>query len=99
MTSYAELHKAYNDLYVEVRKYFWGFPAVEALANLEIATYKACPDVDEVRRRFNQFCVYLNEIRQEDEDLDDAVTAFQELLDDTDETFMKLNKVNEVVQQ
>ncbi len=97
MISYATIQHAYNDLYVEVRKYLWEFPAVEALADLELACYQACPDLDNVRRQLSRFKSYARCV-DDDKDLNDAISAFEDILSDADETFVKLTKLNEVVQ-
>lgn len=98
MVSSAELQNAYNNLYIEVRKYFWSYQAVCALADLEIATYKACPDLDEIRHALNTFKIFTREVLPEDEDLEVAFDDFDELLDE-DSTYTILDRVNEVIQQ
>lgn len=98
MINCADLQLAYNYLYSELRKYFWSFEAVEALANLETATYRACPDLSEIKHALTQMKYYAYQTLFEDEDLKDAFESFEELLDSDDTTYMKLNKVNEVIQ-
>lgn len=99
MLNCATLQKAYNDLYKQIRNYMWSFQAVEAIADLEIACYKACPDLDEVRRCLNRLLQYMRDVMNDDPDLEKAVNKFQDTLSDETETYMKLNKVNEVIQQ
>lgn len=97
MISCSEIHNLYNDLYKEIRKYFWTMPAVEALADLEVACYKACPDLVEVKNCVNNLKLYARDVILDDEDLKDAFDAFDEInVDDT--VYVKLDKVNEVVQ-
>lgn len=97
MISYADIQIAYNQLYKEIRKYFWDFPAVEALSNLEVACYKTCQDLPEIRLAFDKLCKFTEDIQIEDEDLDKVVTKFKDLIDSDDTTYVKLNKVNEVI--
>lgn len=99
MISYADIQHAYNKLYAEIRRYMWEFQAVEALADLEIACYKTCQDLPEIRTALSKLELYTHEVQNEDEDLDKAFQKFHEILDDADETYVKLSKVNEVVQQ
>jgi len=97
MISYADIQNSYNKLYKEVRKYLWDFPAVEALADLEIACYRTCQDLPEISQALDKFLLYAHDIQVEDEDLDKAVINFQKLINSDDTTYVKLNKVNEVI--
>lgn len=97
MISYADIQHCYNNLYVEARKYLWDFEAVNALADLEIACYKTCQDIEEVTHALDKFLSYAYDVQIEDEDFAKAVTAFHTLLDDADSTYVKLYKVNEVI--
>lgn len=97
MVSYATIRTAYNDVYAEMRKYIWGFPAVEALADVEVASYETCVDLDNLRSLFYRLRQHTREVEFEDTDLKKALDAFQEIIDNDNEVFVKLNKVNEVV--
>ena len=97
MISNAEVQKAYNDLYVPVRRYFWGLPAIEALADLEIAAYTTCFDVEDLIQKLTKFGQFIRDIRTEDEELDKNYSAFEDLLQNSDGSYSILNKVNEVV--
>ena len=99
MINSLDIQNAYNELYAQVRKYFWDFSAVDALADLEIACYKACPDLIEVDRAFKRFRPYLHAVISEDDDLAQSVDEFEDIIDVEDSVYIKLNKVNEVVQQ
>lgn len=99
MISCHDIQNTYNKLYAEVRRYLWDFAAVEALANLEIACYKTCPDLHEIRTALDQLSYYTHDVATEDEDLSAAVEALRELIDSDDTTYAKLNKVNEVITQ
>lgn len=98
MINYADIQNAYNDLYVEVRKYIWSFPAVEALADLEIACYQTCPDINNIKQALNRFRQYALEVMYDDEDMTETFDDFAELLDSDDTTYAKLNKVQEVLE-
>lgn len=97
MISCLDVQQAYNCLYIQVRKYLWDYAAVEALANLEVACYQAFPDLQSVSNALSRFKYYAYFVCQEDEDLDKAFVAFEDLLHNNNDTFMKLHKVNEVI--
>ena len=98
MISSSEIQSAYNDLYKEIRKYIWGFDAVNALADLEIASYTACADVYEIKKRLDLLHMYAKEVERDDEDLKSAFDAFYKLLDDQSDVYVKLLKVKEDIQ-
>lgn len=98
MISSSEIQSTYNDLYKEIRKYIWGFDAVNALADLEIASYKACSDIYEIKKCLDKMHSYAREVEREDEDLKSAFDAFYKLLDDQSDVYVKLLKVKEDVQ-
>lgn len=98
MLSYNELQSAYVDLYIQLRKYIWDFRTVEHIANLEIAVYRAFPDIADVSQRLNELNLDIRSILSEDEDLKSAIDAFKEVLNTDDSLYAKLNKVREVIQ-
>lgn len=96
MISSYEIQAAYNDLYVCFRNYIWGLPIIEMLADLEIASYQAFPDISEVRRCLNKLSSSIRQVMNKDDELKSAVENFQELVS-CDDLYLKLNKVREVV--
>lgn len=99
MISFADIQVAYNNLYKQIRKYLWDFQAVEALADLEIACYRTCQDLQEISSALNRFVTYTLEVRREDADLDKAINDLQSLINSDTSTYAKLNRVNEVISQ
>lgn len=99
MISSADIQYAYNDLYAQMRKYIWGYETVEALADLEIATYLRCPELSDIRRYFNILMMLTRDVQIKDEELTTAFDKFQELIDQDDMIFNKLYSVDEVVQE
>ncbi len=97
MVSFADIQNAYNKLYVELRKYVWDFPTVAALADLEIAVYKTCQDLADVKIKFYRLKSCVVDVSFIDEDLANALDAFEELANETD-VYVKLNQVEEVIQ-
>lgn len=97
MVNSKELQVAYNKLYKRVREYIWPFSAVETIASLEEATYRAMPNLQEVQMYLNRLRYDAGDILREDEDFKLALDGFQKLLDDGDTSFMKLTQTREVI--
>jgi len=97
MISSSALQNAYNTLYTEFRRYIWGFDAANALADLEIASYEACADINKVRTCLDKLNMYARDVIKNDEDLKKAFDSFYDLLKDEESTYVKLLKVNEEV--
>ena len=98
MVSNADIQNAYNKLYTQVRKYIWDFPVVAALADLEISIYKTSLDLLDVRLKYLRFRGLITSEIYSDEQLKDAVDYLESLIYEND-VYVKLNKVNEVIQQ
>ena len=94
--SVKDLQRAYNDLYVQLRKYIWGFNVVMDIAELETSVYEACPDMDSVARNLTRLSTSIRETQLEDEDLNKAIGDFQELINDSDGYYLKLVTISEV---
>lgn len=97
MTHFTRLQSAYNDLYVQLRKYIWEFSAVQAIAELEVAVYKAFPSLSELHSCYSKLYQYVRNATLQDDDLMEALTDFGELLDSTDSVYVKLTSVHEVI--
>lgn len=97
MVSYADIQNAYNKLYTQVSKYIWSFPVVAALADLEIAIYQTCQDLVDIRSRYLRFRGLITSVLYNDEELKEAMDNLESLIYE-DSVYVKLNKVNEVIQ-
>ena len=97
MISSSVLQNAYVDMYRKVRNYTWGFRTVENLAELEIAVYTSFPDINQVRNTFNSLYMDLQDRFEDDEELQSAVEAFKEAIEQEDTFYAKLDKVREVI--
>ena len=98
MLNSAIIQRDYNRLYREVRKYIWDFEAVEALADLEVAVYQLCPDLDIIYDKFNVFRRFIRDIELMDDDLNKAADRFEDLITTEDEPYANLYQTREVVQ-
>ena len=94
--SYAEIQNAYNKLYASIRKYIWDFATVAALADLEIAVYKTCQDITDIKIKLARLKSMLTEIMYQDEEMSKRVKYLEDLIYE-DNIYIKLNKVEEVV--
>ena len=94
------LQNDYIELYKMVRKYIWSIEAVEALAAVEVETYKSFPDVDTLRNLLDNLRMYMKDTMSEDEELNDAFNKFYEELDDvsSDNVYSNLKGFKEVQQ-
>lgn len=97
MISSSIIQREYNRFYKEVRKYIWGFQAVEALADLEISVYRRIPDMFEIQDNLNKFRQYSKEVELDDEEFVKAADRLQDLLDENEEPYAKLYEVREVL--
>lgn len=96
-----DLQRLYVDMYKQIREYLWPFRIVEALADLEIACYKAFPDIDEVKKCFPRLSseIKFQADKEDDEELLRSIEKFQKFLDDEgnmDGVYSKLDSVREV---
>lgn len=92
------LQRAYVELYKALREYIWNFDTVCRIADLEVATYESCPNLEEIRNHLRTLRTSTFDVCREDEDLSKAFDDFEELVNSGTETFFKLYKVDEVVQ-
>ena len=99
MISSSIIQREYNRFYEEIRKYMWGFQAVEALAELEISVYRLIPDLIEVRDAFEEFSLYTHDVYMDDEDFKKAMDRFSDLIYEENEPYAKLFEVREVISQ
>lgn len=92
-----DLQQLYIDLYKELRRYIWPINTVSAIADLEVATFKACPTLDDIRLSLDTLKYLLRDKLAEDDDLKTAFDAFQSSIQDIDTVYTILNKVEEVI--
>lgn len=99
MITATNLQSAYNALYKEVRRYIWDFETVSALADLEVETYQAFPDMEQLSKKFATFKRYVDatNVLRDDEDVKKAFDKFEELINDKDiELYANLKTFQEV---
>jgi hypothetical protein len=72
----------YIDLYSQLRNYLWDIETVQIIADLEIETHKAFPDVSLISTLTNRLKYYIMSTMSEDEDMKEAFDALQESLEE-----------------
>lgn len=97
MISTFRLQQGYINLYKQFRNYIWDYANIETLCNLELAVFRACPDISECRILFNTLKSNIQDILSDDEDFKEAVDEFSELLDDT-EAYCPIIAIKERIQ-
>lgn len=98
MLSAADLQRAYIDLYTILRNYMWDLRTVEAIADLEVATYQQFPDIDVLRAKLHALKSQVYSTAQEDKDMKDAIDDFQKLLDDAEDIYSPIKSFREVIE-
>lgn len=86
MITATKLQSAYNALYTQVRRYIWDFETVSALADLEVETYQAFPDMEQLSKKLAAFKRFVSatDVLREDKDMKKAFDEFEELVDGED---------------
>lgn len=97
MVSCNELQQQYNDLYSQMRRYIWDMRTIEALADLELACYDLCVDVESVRDAFYALRQLVWNVQRSDEEFEDAFNTFEEFIDENSEIYTPILKVREEV--
>lgn len=89
------LQELYNNLYVHMRQYIWDVNVIDLLADIEIESYTAFPDVDKLRSKLTQLrSSVLQASRKFDDDgLLDSIDYF---LDNLDQVAVSTPVVKEV---
>lgn len=83
-----------------MRKYIWSMKIVQILANLEVAVYKAFPDVEEVQKYYDALYRDIKYDLPKDEDTEDfykAFTEFEDTLEGADTIYDEIYTVSEVL--
>lgn len=97
MINSLRIQSEYVKLYTEIRRYIWDFSTVEALADLEVAVYKAFPSIEEVSSCFNKLRSEIRSVEKDDDELKSACDNFQKLIDEASETYLNIYQVDEVI--
>lgn len=97
MISTTQFKLLYNDLYEQMRKYIWDIDVVNALADVEIESYKAFPDIAALRKYVSDLRYLISGYSVDDEDLFAALDAFDEYYSDDEDMYEKIERFREVI--
>lgn len=96
------LRNDYIELYKQLRKFVWSIDVIQLIADLEIGVFTAFPDIEKVKRTFQRLkqSTYYIDISDESEmeEYRSAFDTFENTLKDYADTYLNLDKVNEVVE-
>jgi len=98
MLTSPNLQQAYVEMYKALREYIWEFRTVETLANLEIETFVAFPNLLKVKQLYSELKLLTNEVAAEDKELEKSMKKFGDLLENVNSLYLKPYIVNEVIQ-
>lgn len=93
-----EVRNDYNELYRCLMMYTWNISMIRALADLEVSCHTSCNDVDDIRRNLDSVHYEAFRICSEDDELNDAFEKFYSDIESQDSTYLKLDRVEEVIQ-
>ena len=96
MINAKQLQNSYNRLYKCLREYIWPSYIISYIADLEIETYKAFPDLECVRDSYNKLKFNCFKYIDDDEYMKEAFEDFREVLDSSSTLYSKLNSREEV---
>lgn len=82
-----------------MRNYIWDFQTVEALAELEIDTYKKFPDLDVLASDFIKLKSYVacTDVYHDDDEFQNSFSRFEDLLNSIDSIYADIQTFKKVV--
>lgn len=93
------IQQAYNDLYVQLRKFIWDIGVISQIVDIELNAYSAFPDIELLKNQLSKLRTMIYHVYVKDEDLQNVFENFTELLDEGNNVYVKLYKTEEVVQK
>lgn len=82
MVNSRELHEQYNNLYTAFRNYIWDYETVMCLANLEVATYQLCPNLDDISKYLSDLDYRISLTDISDPEIDGCIDNMYATLND-----------------
>ena len=96
MITSTRIQQYYNKLYSYLRNYLWEYRMVQEICNLELACYKAIPDLNDIRASLRRVKQSAMNIVREDEELQEAFEDFESALEDETDVCLKINVMEEI---
>lgn len=94
----SDIQFIYIELYSELRKYILDLNIVEALADLEVETYKLFPDIDRLSEYINKLRYFIHDTIS-DKEVDKWINEFIEVLNSDTDLYANLVKFTEVINE
>lgn len=100
MVNSNKLQINYIELYKSMRKYIWDLDAVEALAEVEVETYKSFPNIDTLRSLLDKLRMHMKSTMSDDDELKGTFDDFYDALNDnsSNDLYSNLKSFKEVQQ-
>lgn len=89
------LQNAYVKLYKELREFLWDMPVIELIAELEVATFTAFPDIEDISNKLKKLSQLGKSIIEEDNDLKLRIDEFEKLLEEQPTVYASLKTFKE----
>lgn len=83
---------AYNKLYSHLREYLWEYDDAMLIAELEVESYKAFPELDKIRILLDKLEKISRRADIDDQPLYDVFAYFNKLIEDVDTVHLKLEE-------
>lgn len=97
MVDSLQLQSKYTKLYRTLIRYTWNFNTIQTLADFEVEVYTTFPDMQKLKSKLNQLKMCILPVYFNDEDIQSAYDDLEDTLNSSDETYVKLNRVQEVI--
>lgn len=83
LMSFNELQNRYIQLYKLLRNYIWEYDIVELIADLEVLTFTAFTDKEELKKALDALerAIRFTDVWKQDEQMQEQFSAFRDALD------------------
>lgn len=97
MIDISKVRSCYTKFYQTLVCYTWNINTIQTLSELEVYIFTSFPDVDKMRSKLRQLKMCIMRAYNSDEDVKKSFDALESTLDNDDEVFVNLGKVQEVI--
>ena len=91
------VRSCYIKLYQALVCYTWNINTVQTLSELEVHIFTSFPDVSRLKSTLRQLKMCILRVYNSDDDVRKAFDALEGTLDNSDEIFVNLSQVQEVI--
>ena len=98
MISSMDLQNIYFKLYNELRKWIWGVEDVRKIANLEVSIFDTFPSIPDIQSNLDKVKLMVKPIKNDEApELFQYLHELQSKLDEADDIYAQVDKVQEVI--